>query len=328
MHEVIAPVGEDLDDRRQARHADLQARVERDVDLRDRAQPAVDVRVGADDLHLEARHAALAQLVERVRDAVHPADRVGDERDAQRLAVAVGELALLAAEERRGGRVGDRRQAGVEERRRCGSDVPAAGCRRGDLLDRLRELALMAAPGATEEVGVREVLVLEQRQQLGLGEVELDRGHPGAQQGARVLGDEAGVGRAGAGVALLHEPLDHLEDVAGIRSDRPVAGAVTQRARGEAHRGVRPLRGAALLAAWAGAAEHDVVEERTPRPRVRGLGERPADVDARVVVGAADARAAVRLDVDDGGRVQLPGAGAVARLPDREELREPAAVAR
>ena len=60
----------------------------------------------------------------------------------------------------------------------------------------------------------------------------------------------------------------------------------------------------------------------------RGLGEGAADVDAGVVVGAADAGAAVGLDVDRGGEVELAGAGAVADLPDREELGQAAAVAR
>ena len=126
-------------------------------------QAPVDVGVGADDLDLEARHAALAELVERVRDAVHAADRVGDERDAQRLAVAARELGLLAAEERGGRRVGDRRQAGVEERRGGGAEVggPPGSRRRRDLLDRARELALVAAPGAAEEVGVDEVVGLQ-----------------------------------------------------------------------------------------------------------------------------------------------------------------------
>ena len=74
VDEVVAALGERLDDRRQRRHADLQARVERDVDLGDGAQAPVDVGVGADDLDLEAGHAALADLVERVGHAVHAAD--------------------------------------------------------------------------------------------------------------------------------------------------------------------------------------------------------------------------------------------------------------
>ena len=56
-------------------------------------QAAVDVRVGADHLDLEAGHAALADLVERVGDAVHAADAVGHERHARRLALARDQLA-------------------------------------------------------------------------------------------------------------------------------------------------------------------------------------------------------------------------------------------
>ena len=132
VDEVVAPVGERLDDRRQAGDTDLQARVERDVDLGNGAQPPVDVVVGADDLDLEAGHAAVAQLVERVRHAVHAADGVGDERDAQRLALAAGELGLLATEEGRGRGVRDRREARVEQRGRRAVRDPArrAGPRR------------------------------------------------------------------------------------------------------------------------------------------------------------------------------------------------------
>ena len=71
----------------------------------------------------------------------------------------------------------------------------------------------------------------------------------------------------------------------------------------------------------------DVGEELGGR---RGLGRlRPGtpDVDAGMVVGAADARAAVGVDVDGGRQVELAGAGAVADLPDREQLREAPAVA-
>jgi hypothetical protein len=47
-----------------------------------------------------------------------------------------------------------------------------------------------------------------------------------------------------------------------------------------------------------------------------------------MVVGAADAGAAVRVDVDGGRQVELGRARAVAYLPDREELRQAPAVAR
>jgi hypothetical protein len=47
-----------------------------------------------------------------------------------------------------------------------------------------------------------------------------------------------------------------------------------------------------------------------------------------VVAGAADADAAVGVDVDRGRQVEFRRAGAVAHLPDREELGEPAPVPR
>ena len=182
VHEVVAALGQRLDDRRQRRHADLQARVEGDVDLGDGAQPAVDVGVGADDLDLEPGHPALADLVERVGDAVHAADGVGHERDPQRIALALDELALLAAEEGGRGRVRDGRDAGVEEARRGGAEV-APGRRGGqDAVDRAGELALVRAPGAAEEVGVAEVLVLQEGEQVGLVEAQVDGLEPGVQQ--------------------------------------------------------------------------------------------------------------------------------------------------
>ena len=85
--------------------------VEGDVDLGHRAQAAVDVGVGADHLDLVAGHAALADLLDRVGDAVHPAEAVGDQRDPRPVAVRARQLELLAAEEGRRG--------GVRDRRRC-----------------------------------------------------------------------------------------------------------------------------------------------------------------------------------------------------------------
>ena len=131
VDEAVAALGERLHDRRDAGHADLQAGVERDLDLGDRGQPAVDVRVGADDLDLEAGDAALADLVERVRDAVHRPDAVGDQGDAHRLVAARGEPPLLAPEERGGRRVGDRGHAGVEQREPDVAEVVDAGAGRG-----------------------------------------------------------------------------------------------------------------------------------------------------------------------------------------------------
>ncbi len=116
MDEVIAALGQRLDERRDGRHADLHPAVERDVDLGDRAQAPVDVGVGADHLDLVARDAAVSDLLDRVRDAVHRTEAIGDQRHTWAVAVAACQLELLAAEEGRRGGVWDRRQAGVEQR--------------------------------------------------------------------------------------------------------------------------------------------------------------------------------------------------------------------
>ena len=91
---------------------------------------------------------------------------------------------------------------------------------------------------------------------------------------------------------------------------------------------MRPLGGAALLAARLGAALADVAQKLFRRGRGRRLGERPPDVHAGVIVRAADAGTTVGLDVDRGRHVQLARAGAVAGLPDREQLGEPPPVRR
>ena len=90
MDQVVAAVGDRLDHGRQARHADVHPGVVGDLDVGDGAQAAVDVAVGADHLDLEAGDAALADLLDRPRDAVHRADAVGDDRDARQFALAAG----------------------------------------------------------------------------------------------------------------------------------------------------------------------------------------------------------------------------------------------
>jgi hypothetical protein len=71
-----------------------------------------------------------------------------------------------------------------------------------------------------------------------------------------------------------------------------------------------------------------VVEEPGGRRGGRSLRVRPPDVDPGVVVGPADPRAAVGVDVDRRRQVELRGARPVADLPDREELGQAPAVAR
>ena len=264
MQHAVAALGQRLDDRGQRRHADPKPRVERDLDLRDGAQAPVDVRVGADHLDLEAGHAALADLVDRVRDAVHAADAVGHQRDPDRLVVARRELALLAPEEGGRGRVGDRGEAGGEDLRRGRGDLRRVGDRGRD---RALQAALVVAARAALQIRVREAVGLQQRQQLGLAHPQVDRVQPGAQQRARVLRAEVAPDRPDAGVALDHHALDHPQHRGGIGRVGGIAAA--QRADRERHRGVRPLGGRALLAVRADAAGADVGEELARRRRLR-----------------------------------------------------------
>jgi len=94
--------------------------------------------------------------------------------------------------------------------------------------------------------------------------------------------------------------------------------ATAERSCGERDRGVRPLRGAALLSTGEHAPSAQVFEELLRRARWRRLRPRAPDVDAGVVVGAADPGAVERRDIGRGRTVQLARAGAVAHLPDVE----------
>ena len=347
VQQLVAALGERVDDRGDAGDADPQAGVERDLDLGHRRQPAVDMGVGSDHVDLEAGHAALPDLVERVSHAVHRADAVGDERDPDRLGSARREPALLAAEERGRRGVRDRGDAGLEDREpgahelalRAAAVLVAVdervdrrglgrerGRRADHPADRRLELALVAAAGAPVEVGVREAVGLQVGDQVAVRQVQLDRREPGAQQRAGVFGAEVGGRAAATGVGVGHHPLDHLED-GGRVGLGAVLRAATERADGKRHRVVRPARRAALVAARLHAAGADVREELLRRGGPRSLGERAADVDPGVVVGPADPGPPVRLDVDRGREVELGVARAVAHLPDPEQLGEPAPVA-
>ncbi len=311
VHEVVAALGQRVDDRRQARDADRKAA---EVHLGDRGEAAVDAGVRADQVHLEPGHAALADRLQRPGDPVRRADAVRDDRDAARLTVAVGQLALLAAEEGGGGGVGDGRQAGVED--------PQPQPRVQRRSRRLAQLALVHAAGAAGEVAVGEGLALQQGDRVAL---QADGVQPRADERARVGGGEVRADRSASRVTLAHDPLGHAQD--GGRVGRRGAVAA-ERADRDRQRGVGPLGGRALVAAALGPAGADVREEALPVGGRRRLGPREADVDARVVVRAAGAGAAAGVDVDGGREVELTGARAVADLPDLEQLGEPAAVAR
>ncbi len=326
VDEVVAALGQRLGDGREARHADLQPGVEGDVDLGDDRQAPVDLAVAADDLDLIAGQPALADLAQRVRHAVHPAEAVGHERHAHGVGSARRQLRLLAREERLRRHVRDDGDARREQLERRAAGVAAAALRRAHrMVDRRRQPALVRAAGAAREVAVREVLLLQPRDQAGGVQLEADRTEPRAHEPAAVLGREAGGRLAAACVALAQQPFAQPHDGQRVRRRAAVAA---ERADGERDRAVRPLGGAALLAAGLDAAGAQVREELLRRPRRRRLRVGAADVDAGMVVGAGDADAAVRLDIDGGGRVQLRRARAVAHLPDREQLGEAAPVAR
>ena len=153
------------------------------------------------------------------------------------------ELALLAPEEGRGGCVGHRGDARLEEPEGGAAPVGlgrAPGFREHAVHGGL-QLALVVAAGAPEQIGVAEVLGLQEGEQLRSGDLEVDGGQPGAQQRARIFGAEVGADRARPRVALGHHPLDHLQHSAGVGSGGVLARP--QRSHGDRHGGVGPLRG-------------------------------------------------------------------------------------
>ena len=84
VDQVVAAFGQRLDQVGHARDAEAHPRVEGQLELGRRRQAPVDAGVGADHVDLEAGDAALADLFDRVGDAVHRADPVGDQGDAAR----------------------------------------------------------------------------------------------------------------------------------------------------------------------------------------------------------------------------------------------------
>jgi hypothetical protein len=250
------------------------------------------------------RTPTLADLLQGVRDAVHLADAVGNQRDARAVAVAARQLGLLASEEGAGGRIWNRRNAGVKYHQSPASDVDPAGLgHRHDPPDRGRELTLVDGPRAALEIGMAEVSVLEHCDQAALVDPEVHRNQPRAQQRDRVARPEVGTGGAVAHLAFLEHALDDLEHRRRVGARRRVA--VSQRPDRERHRGVSPLRGTALGSAGGRRAGADVRQELGRRGGDGRLGERPPDIDSGVVIGPADGGPPVGLDVNERRQVQL-----------------------
>ena len=297
------------------------------------------MRIAADHLDLEARHAALADLVERARDAVHAADAVGHERDAHRLAAARGEPPLLAPEERRGGRVGDRRHARLEQLERGAAagrparppagpparPRPPSACRpRPPSLRSWQRRARRCRP-AWEKSSAWRWAIRSPSGRSSSTAASHARSSARASSGPR---SAAGARRrlAAAAVGLAHHALDDPQHRA--RVGRRAGGAAAERPHARAPSRCAPSGRRCRGRRAPARARRARARGTPPGRRRRRLGVRAPDVDAGVVVGAADPDPAVRLDVDRGRQVELGVARAVAHLPDAEQLGEPAAVAR
>ena len=96
---VVATLRQGLGQAGKAGNAEAHAGVEGDLELGRRRQAPVDAGVGADHLDLEARHAELANLLDRRGNTVVGADPVGDQGDSRPLAEPGRQLRLLGTEE-------------------------------------------------------------------------------------------------------------------------------------------------------------------------------------------------------------------------------------
>ena len=282
MDHVVAALGQRLDDRRKARHTEPEAGVERDLDLGHRAETPVNAGVSPDHFDIESRDATVANLLDRVCDSVRSAQAVGDQGDAGTIAVAVGELGLLAAEEgsRRG--VGDRRKARTEQR---GSGVPELERPAVDLGHEaghgLGELALVDPPPVAVEVVMTQLALLEQSEQSGLIDLQVHCGKPRTKQRTGIPGPEVGAPLAASNLAFVHQPRNHLQHGSRVGG---LVGLAAEASDRQGHRRVRPLGRASLGTVGVRTAGADVLQEPPRAARARGLGERAADIDSGVVI--------------------------------------------
>ena len=171
-----------------------------------------------------------------------------------------------------------------------------------------------------------ERVLLHVGDEIALAEpVEVDGLEPSAEQCPRVGRPQVGLSRSFARVAFTQQPLGDLEHP--HRVEPGDVAVATEGPHRERHCRVRPLFDAALLTARVDAPGAHVVKELTWAGGRRRLREGATDVDAGMVVATAYRDAALCLNVDARRHVELGRARAVARLPDREELCETAAVA-
>ncbi len=140
----------------------------------------------------------------------------------------------------------------------------------------------MDAPCATVQIRVAQLPLLEERQQGGFVELQVDGRQPGAQQRAGVVGAEVGADLTAAHLAFTHHALDDLQHRPGAGRLGPVVAA--EAADRQGHRSVGPLRRAALLSVRRDVAAPHVGQELGRVGGPRGLGERATDIDSGVVI--------------------------------------------
>ena len=327
VDEVIGALRQGLDQVRQARDAEGHPFVEGDLQLRRGGQAAVDAGVGADDVDVEAGDAALANLFDRVGDPMHRADPVGDHRNPLPLPTPVPQLRFLGAEESGGRRIRHRRYQRLEEpgdrsgKVTVGDSLPTT-------VDRLPQTTVMPAPGPPVQISMGEPIRLQVVDQLPPPKIQPHSVQPSLQQSPSILRPNISSNLPLPGSSLPNHPFGHLQHSGRIRTSNsargeggdPLPGPSPllsgegvpslphhKRSRRQSHSRMSPLSSAALFPM-----RFNVPVAHMPkklfRRRGRGrLGEGAADVDAGMVVGTADAGAAVGLDVDGGGHVQLGG---------------------
>jgi hypothetical protein len=191
VQEVVAALGDRLDQVGESRYAEPHPCVEGGLQLRRGRQAAIDAGVGADNIHLKAGHAQLPDSLDRVGDAVHRADPIGDQRHPSRLVLAPRQLCLLGAEEGRRGGVRQGRHQRLEEAPGRRPGIGAADCARS-ALRRDAQAALVDTTSAPVEAGVGEALGLEIVEQLSPPDRQTHAFEPGLQQAAGVSGAEVG----------------------------------------------------------------------------------------------------------------------------------------
>ena len=285
---VEGAVGERLHGGGQAGDADREAGVVGHVDLGDGGQAQVDLGVGADDLDLEAGHAALADLFDRARDAVHRADPVGEDRHARRLAVVAVDRARRAWRARWRGR----RRRGRRGSRRCSSRT---GPRRRSSTSASPVAARTATSTAARSLRSCRRQARRKRPEWLKSSACISSISPRSSRWSSSTAESHARSRQRASAGERSAPVAPWR-ASPSRSSRwtmsaPCAGPGArtllairrgpERARGQGDRRVRPLRGAALLAVRGDAAGAHVREELGGRRGGGRGGEGAPDVNAR-----------------------------------------------